>query len=87
MPIPSPLKALLILGMVAVTQVASAESVGPRKIFSLGCHNTDGTCYVTLEGAAFGASLNCAGALTNQFRFDDGDGNLTLNNAQLRRGA
>jgi len=49
------------------------EETGWRKIVDIGCHHVGGTCFVTLDGAAFGASLGCPGAPTNQFRFDDGD--------------
>lgn len=49
------------------------EETGWRKIVDIGCHHSGGTCFVTLDGAAFGASLGCPGAPTNQFRFDDGD--------------
>ena len=51
----------------------AAEGTGPRRILDVGCHNTDGTCYVTLDGTSFGASLGCAKAPTTQFRFDNGD--------------
>jgi hypothetical protein len=49
------------------------EDTGWRKIVDIGCHHNAGICYVTLDGAAFGASLGCRGAPTNEFRFDDGD--------------
>ena len=50
---------------------AAVENLGPRQVVSLGCHNTDGTCYVSLDGAAFGSTLGCS--VTNEFRFDNGD--------------
>jgi hypothetical protein len=49
------------------------EDTGYRKIVDIGCHHNAGICFVTLDGAPFGASLGCPGAPTNQFRFDDGD--------------
>ncbi|MCS0583189.1 hypothetical protein NX784_16485 [Massilia pinisoli] len=49
------------------------EETGWRKIVDIGCHHVGGTCFVALDGAAFGASLGCPGAPTNQFRFDDGN--------------
>lgn len=51
----------------------SAEYVPARYIVDLGCHNTNGTCYVTLDGSGFGSSLGCALGVTTQFRFDDAD--------------
>lgn len=51
----------------------AGELVGPRKIVDLGCHNMDGTCFVTLAGDAFGATQGCVSALSNDFRFDNGD--------------
>ncbi|HSI48017.1 MAG TPA: hypothetical protein VLA61_07090 [Ideonella sp.] len=51
---------------------AGVDGANGRKIVDIGCHNVDGTCFVTLSGAAFGASMGCGGA-TNEFRFDNGD--------------
>src|SRR6266568_7193294 len=51
----------------------AGESVGPRKVLDVGCHNTDGTCYVTLDGSAFGSTLGCLTGATTEFRFDNGD--------------
>lgn len=51
----------------------AGESVGPRKIIDIGCHNGDGTCFVTLDGEAFGSTLGCLNASGKEFRFDNGD--------------
>jgi hypothetical protein len=44
-----------------------------RYITTIGCHQTDGTCFVNLDGAAFGASEGCVQGGSNQFRFDNAD--------------
>jgi hypothetical protein len=51
----------------------AAEDLGPRKILSVGCHHTDGTCFFNLDGPSFGSSLGCTAAVGNQFRIDNGD--------------
>jgi hypothetical protein len=51
----------------------AGEDSGVRKVVNVGCHTGDGTCFVGLDGPAFGASLNCPTGATNQFRFDNGD--------------
>lgn len=51
----------------------AGEDTGGRRILDVGCHNVNGTCFVDLDGAAFGASLNCPVGATNQFRFDNSD--------------
>ena len=50
-----------------------ADFVSGRRITAIGCHHGDGTCYVTLDGAAFGASEGCAQGASNQFRWDTAD--------------
>lgn len=62
--------AILVL---AVSVAWAGEDLGTRKISNLGCHNGDGTCYVTLEGATFGSSLGCPNAPVPEFRFDNAD--------------
>ncbi|WP_228277584.1 hypothetical protein [Acinetobacter dispersus] len=62
---------LFILGM--TSQTYAGEDVQGRKIIDIGCHRDIGTCYVTLDGPAFGSSLKCLHGATNQFRFDDSD--------------
>jgi len=57
----------------AADSAAATEGVSTRKILDVGCHNTDGVCFVTLDGASFGSSLGCAVSVTNEFRFDNGD--------------
>ncbi|MBJ8442779.1 hypothetical protein [Acinetobacter bereziniae] len=48
----------------------AGENVLNRKILDIGCHMTDGTCYVTLTGEPFGAYENCPSKTTNTFRFN-----------------
>ena len=71
-------KSLILATTLALTQIAAVaappiEYVEARKIIDLGCHNVDGTCFVTLQGAPFGSTLACASGATSQFRFDNGD--------------
>lgn len=67
--------ATVLLGMLALGTAHADENVVARRITNIGCHHVDGTCYVSLDGAAFGASENCAKAPAggNQFRFDNAD--------------
>ena len=66
--------AVFCLGIsLSSTGAFAAESVASRKVVGVGCHNTDGTCFVTLDGAPFGATLGCAVGASNDFRFDNGD--------------
>lgn len=59
--------------LACLPRAMAGESIGPRTIASIGCHNTDGTCYVVLVGSAFGASLGCTSGATTEFRFDNGE--------------
>lgn len=59
--------------LISASAQTLSEDTGWRKIVAIGCHNTDGTCFVSLDGAAFGATLGCRNSLTNEFRFDNGD--------------
>jgi hypothetical protein len=67
--------AVAICAVVLSVQNASAweDLNSPRLIDKLGCHHVDGTCYVVLDGAAFGSTLGCSVAVGNEFRFDEGD--------------
>jgi hypothetical protein len=58
--------------MFAGASANAAESVENRQISAIGCHapEGDGTCYVRLTGAAFGASQGCSHG--DEFRFDHG---------------
>lgn len=58
----------LILPMTSIS--FAGETVSNRKITDIGCHLTDGTCYVTLYGEPFGAYENCPSKITNVFRFN-----------------
>jgi hypothetical protein len=65
--------AVALCAAVSSIQNASAiEDISPRQILKLGCHHVNGTCYVVLDGAPFGSTLNCTYA-GNEFRFDAGD--------------
>jgi hypothetical protein len=69
-----PIALVAAVAAIFVSVSASAgENVGPRKVLDVGCHNTNGICYVTLDGSAFGATLGCPSAPTKEFRFDNGD--------------
>jgi hypothetical protein len=63
-----------VFGLITLlASAATAETAIGRKVKFVGCHNIDGTCYVQLDGAAFGSSQNCSVNPTNEFRFDNGD--------------
>jgi len=51
----------------------AGENLSARKVLDIGCHNTNGTCFVDLDGPVFGSSLNCPVNSTSQFRFDNSD--------------
>lgn len=56
----------------------SAESSGFRNITDLGCHNGDGTCYISLDGAPVTGASGCS---SNSIRWDsrnDANGKATL---------
>jgi hypothetical protein len=64
------LASFLLLGGEAI----AAEMVPGRHVVEIGCHAGDGTCFVTLSGAPFGANEGCSqGSAFNQFRFDNAD--------------
>lgn len=63
----------LIAIMVWSPFASADEGVNDRKIVGIGCHQVNGTCFVTLDGPAFGANEGCLNASTNQFRWDDAD--------------
>jgi len=66
--------AAAVIGLAAWSGGAlAAEYVGNRMVTDVGCHHVNPICYVTLDGAAFGSSLGCPVASSNEFRFDDGD--------------
>jgi hypothetical protein len=44
-----------------------------RLTTSIGCHASDGICYVTLAGGNFGGGEGCSSGATNEFRWDDAD--------------
>lgn len=65
---------LLASSLVVVGDADAAEYVSGRQITNIGCHHGDGTCFVTLDGAPFGANEGCSqGPAHNQFRFDNAD--------------
>ncbi|WP_266169291.1 hypothetical protein [Dyella subtropica] len=51
---------VLLAALVAGASSIAGEAVGPRKVVNLGCQNSNGTCYVILDGASFGSTLGCA---------------------------
>lgn len=62
---------LFLLFCVGFTSLSFAsEDIFERKILSIGCHNVDSICYVTVSGENFGSTLGCNYTSTNQFRFD-----------------
>jgi len=67
------LSATFVLAILLTEPVWAGESTGVRKILYLGCHDTDGTCYVGLDGGAFGVTLGCPLGPMAEFRFDNGD--------------
>lgn len=58
-----------------------AEDLNGRKITSIGCHSWDGTCYISLDGQAFGNSLTCSNKPTDEIRFDNTDTNINMKRA------
>jgi hypothetical protein len=60
MPTNRSLKLTVFVSLMLAAAAASAQVVptGYRKILSLGCHRTDTTCFVEIEGAAVGP-LGC----------------------------
>lgn len=68
------LSIVFCIGMsLSSTNAFAGESVASRKVVSVGCHNTDGICYINLDGSPFGSTLGCAIGGLNEFRFDNGD--------------
>lgn len=67
--------AAALLGVLVLGTARADDHVVARHITRIGCHHVNGTCYVSLDGAAFGAAENCANAPTgsNEFRFDNAD--------------
>ncbi len=58
---------------VGLAGMAHAEDTGFRNIIEYGCHKSDGTCFVSLDGPAFTGAPECVG---NQLRWDTkGDAN------------
>lgn len=64
-----------LLGTLVLGTAHADDYVTARHITLIGCHHVDGTCFVSLDGAAFGAAENCAQtpAGSHQFRFDNAD--------------
>ncbi len=63
-------KLLMYICLLFIANSAFAdEGVTSRQIVDIGCHITDGTCYVTLSGSSFGQSQTCTKP-SNEFRFD-----------------
>jgi hypothetical protein len=65
--------AAMFAAALCATQSASAQEVGFRKVLSVGCHNTDNTCFITLDGAPFGQDSGCSRAPDTEVRFENGD--------------
>ena len=64
--------------MVISNNLFSAESSGPRKILSIGCHNYNSTCYINIDGAPITGATGCS---SNSIRWDsqnDINGKSTL---------
>ena len=66
-------QAALVAATLFAAQSASAQEVGFRRVLSVGCHNTDNTCFVTLDGTPFGQTSGCPRAPDTEVRFDNGD--------------
>lgn len=64
---------VLAVGVCFTSSGNANEQVGPRLITHIGCHHSDGTCFVSLDGPAFGAQQNCLQGATTQFRFDNAE--------------
>ncbi|TBV76311.1 hypothetical protein [Pseudoxanthomonas winnipegensis] len=60
------------LSMISAGALAG-EELARRRVVDIGCHNTDGTCYIKLDGSPFGSTLGWPVGVGNEFRFDNGD--------------
>ena len=73
------MKAIAIAILLIISNnLLSAETSGWRNILDLGCHDFDGTCYVTLDGAPVTGSPGCS---SNSIRWNaqsDINGKSTL---------
>lgn len=72
----SPLRAVAFTFLIALGFAGNCkadEQPASRNIVSLGCHDVNGICFVTLDGPSFGSTLGCSVGATTQFRFDNGD--------------
>lgn len=60
---------LSLMGQAAI----AVENLGARRVLSVGCHQFNGTCFVSLDGPPIGASLGCGGFSSNECRWDNAD--------------
>jgi hypothetical protein len=68
--------AVFLLGLSGL--VYGAQSSGYRNIVDMGCHNSDGTCYILVDGSPVTGAAGCS---SNSLRWDarsDPNGRSTL---------
>lgn len=60
---------LALIFIVSMPVMANTPSgwTGFRNVIDFGCHNVDGTCYVTIDGSPVSGGLNCT---SNSVRWD-----------------
>jgi hypothetical protein len=58
---------LTLLASMPVMSSTPSGWIGFRSIVDFGCHNVDGTCYVTIDGNPVSGGLNCT---SNSVRWD-----------------
>lgn len=64
---------VIVAAACLLAQPARALSTGFRSIVDIGCHEGNGTCFVTLDGSAFGGGENCRAGASTELRWDDAD--------------
>lgn len=64
---------VIVAAACLLAQPARAEETGFRSIVDIGCHEDKGTCFVKLDGSAFGGAQNCRVGASTEVRWDDAD--------------
>ena len=70
-------KLIIALGVLVLSNSALAMSTGWRTIERMGCHNTDGTCYVYISGGSVGHD-SCTATSIRWNKEHDANGDATF---------